>query len=76
MKPEIVQGVDSCKKHHMRMKNQLISYLESQGLTCLSRDGDWIYYPTLELPSNPDSGLITQNIICEWFDETLPGYND
>lgn len=69
-------GVDSCKKHHMRMKNQLISYLESQGLTCLSRDGDWIYYPTLELPSNPDSGLITQNIICEWFDETLPGYND
>lgn len=67
-------GVDSCKKEEERMKKQLMKFLEEEGIPRLSKDGEWISYPVMELPDNPDAGLITQDIVCEWFDETLPGY--
>lgn len=69
-------GVASCKAHELQLKKQLMAFLEQEGITNLSENGEWIDYPTFELPDNPDSGLITQDITCEWFDETLPGYND
>ena len=53
-----------------------MDFLEREGVTCLSKDGKWIHYPEMKLPDNPDSGLITQDITCEWFDETLPGYRE
>ncbi len=68
-------GVAGCRQHQQRLKKQLIAFLESEGITRISKDGEWIDFPVLELPDNPDKGLITQNITCKWFDEKLPGYN-
>ena len=67
-------GVASCKPQQERLKKQLIAFLECEGISGLSSNGEWIDYPVFQLPDNPDSGLITQNITCDWFDEILPGY--
>ncbi len=67
-------GVPSCAAQQSTLKSQLIDFLEADGLTQISKDGDWLTFPKVELPDNPDSGLITQEITCEWFDETLVGY--
>lgn len=69
-------GVPACRKQQERLKKQLISFLEEDQITCLTKDGDWIHYPELKIPENPDSGLITQNIKCDWFDEKLEGYTN
>lgn len=69
-------GANGCKDVQDRLKKQLMDFLEREGVTCLSKDGKWIHYPEMKLPDNPDSGLITQDITCEWFDETLPGYRE
>ncbi len=68
-------GVASVQSKQIALKSRLIDYLESEGITCLSKDGEWLTLPEVQLPQNPDSGLITQNITCSWFDESLPGYN-
>ena len=67
-------GVASCMEIQKKLKGVLISYLEKEGFGCLIRDGEWIPMPKMELPDNPDSALIVQDITCDWYDETLPGY--
>ncbi|MFI3213661.1 MAG: sulfatase-like hydrolase/transferase [Eubacteriales bacterium] len=67
-------GVPSCANIQAELKAELTSYLEKEGLSCLCKDGEWMVFPKMELPENPDSGLITQEISCEWYDESLPGY--
>lgn len=69
-------GVPSCKEVQAELREKLMTFLQEEGLDCLMKDGKWVVFPKMELPENPDSGLITQEISCEWFDETLPGYND
>lgn len=69
-------GVDGCRKEQERLKKRLIRFLEEGGITCLTKDGDWLSFPVMELPDNPDAGLLVQNIVCNWFDEALPGYLD
>lgn len=69
-------GVSSCREVQKRLKHKLMGFLEADGITCLSANGEWLDLPELELPTNPDAGLITQDITCEWFDETLSGYRE
>lgn len=69
-------GLDGVRQQQRRFKAQLMAKLESEGVTCLSCDGEWIRYPGIELHDNPDAGLITQDITCEWYDENLPGYRE
>lgn len=69
-------GVASCENVQQLMKQKLMTFLGNDGITSLSQDGVWIDLPRLELPRNPDSGLITQDITCEWYDEILPGYRE
>ncbi len=69
-------GVPSCAKIQNELKLKLMEYIEKDGVNLLSKNGKWLPYPKMELPDNPDSGLITQNITGYWYDETLPGYND
>ncbi len=69
-------GVPSCGTEQKRLKQALIDFLEKDGITCLTKDGDWIALPEMKLPDNPDSGLITQDITCDWYDESLPGYRE
>lgn len=68
-------GVPSCRPQQERLKKQLMAFLEQGGISCLFENGEWKDYPTFTLPENPDSGLITQDVTCEWYDETLKGYN-
>ncbi len=68
-------GVASCKAIQTMLKEKLISFVESGEITCLSKNSDWLFLPELSMPKNPDSGLITQDITCEWFDEHLAGYH-
>lgn len=64
-----------CMAEHRRLKTALINYMEENGFDRISENGEWKRFPKLEITDNPDAGLITQDITCEWFDETLPGYN-
>ena len=67
-------GVQSCGRIEKRLKKQLMKYLEEHGITCLSKNGEWIKYDGIEFTEAPDAGLIVQNITGEWYDENLPGY--
>lgn len=71
-----LSGVPSCSKVEKELKSQLIQYLETEGIDTITDNGHWLPLPKMEIPDNPDSGLITQNICCEWYDETLEGYTD
>jgi len=69
-------GVVGCREPQQRLKKQLMQFLEKDGLTCLFKDDEWLDYPKLELPDNPDAGLLIQDITCGWYDEMLPGYRE
>ncbi len=68
-------GVPSCESIREQYKGKLISYLQNNKMNSLCNGDEWCTYPVMELPTNPDSGLITQEISCEWYDEKLEGYN-
>ncbi|MFI3170097.1 MAG: sulfatase-like hydrolase/transferase [Faecalibacterium sp.] len=68
-------GVPSCEGEQGTLKANLMQFLEAGGIDQISKDGEWLAFPPMQLPDNPDSGLITQNITCEWYDEMLAGYN-
>ncbi len=69
-------GVPSCNKIQETYREKLITYLENSGVKTLSEKGKWKNNFKFELPDNPDSGLITQNITCDWYNENLEGYSD
>lgn len=69
-------GVENCRDVQERLKKKLIDFLHVQGLDKIQKDGKWVQLPVVKIPRNPDAGLITQDITCEWFDESLPGYKD
>lgn len=66
--------ISGCKPQVKRLRAALINYMENNGLDRISENGEWKYFPPLDVVDDPDAGLITQDITCEWFDETLPGY--
>ena len=67
--------VSGCSQQVKRLRAALIDYMENNGLDRISENGEWKYFPPLYVVNDPDAGLITQDITCEWFDETLPGYS-
>lgn len=69
-------GTAGCAKVQKELKCRLMNFLKSQGLERLEKDGNWRWMPVMNVPRNPDAGLITQDITCEWFDEKLPGYRE
>lgn len=67
-------GVASCSQVQKKLKNELIRFLETNGVDCITEHDEWKKLPQLELQYNPDAGLITQNITCEWYKEERQGY--
>jgi len=56
------------------MKQALLEHLRAGGETEGIEGDDWKVFPKLELPANPDAGLLVQD--HRWADTTIPGYSD
>lgn len=69
-------GTAGCHEIQKTLKKALMDYLCASGYGCLVEENEWRDLPRLELPENSDSGLITQDITCEWYNENLPGYRE
>lgn len=69
-------GTAGCRQIQQTLKSALMAFLEKQGQTILFDRGEWRQFPRIRIPENPDAGLITQDITCEWYDEKLTGYKD
>jgi arylsulfatase len=54
------------------MKRELIGHLSAGGETSGIEEGDWKRFPTLEVPSDPDAGLLVQD--HSWANTAIPGY--
>jgi len=56
------------------MKQALIAHLRAGGETTGLDGDDWQRFPKLDLPENPDAGLLVQD--HGWANQAIPGYTD
>jgi hypothetical protein len=56
------------------IKRALIDRLAAAGETDALDGDDWRRYPRLEVPADPDAGLLIQD--HPWADTRIPGYTD
>jgi arylsulfatase A-like enzyme len=67
-------GLPFCGSDARAMRDALMDHLRSGGETA-GIDGDrWRSFPKLEVPANPDAGLLIQD--HPWADTAIPGYTD
>jgi arylsulfatase A-like enzyme len=62
--------VNSCNGIKQQLKRDLIEYLSSTGEIDAIDGDDWRIYPQMEIPSDPDAGLIVQE--HPWAQVNLP----
>ena len=67
-------GVQFCQSARDEIKRALIDHLRTGGETAALDGDDWREYPRLEVPADPDSGLLIQD--HRWPDTSIPGYTD
>jgi len=57
-----------------RMAGALRDHLRKGGEEAALEGDGWRTYPKLEVPEDPDSGLLIQD--NRWADTSIPGYTD
>lgn len=67
-------GVSFCRGDRDAMKGALIEHLKAGGEMQGLDGDDWKEFPPIEMPEDPDAGLLIQD--HRWADTTLPGYTD
>ena len=65
-------GAPFCEDGREGMKRQLIAHLAQGGETAALDGDDWRKYPRMDVPADPDDGLLIQD--HPWADTTIPGY--
>lgn len=66
-------GTPFCQEARATMQSALIQHLRNNGEEA-GLDGDgWRAFPQLEMPVDPDAGLLIQD--HSWADQHIPGYN-
>jgi hypothetical protein len=57
-----------------KIKAQVFNHLRAQGETAGLKKNDWRPFPRMEMPADPDAGIIVQD--HPWADQTISGYSD
>ena len=56
------------------MRDQLLAHLREGGETAGIEGDTWKVFPKMDIPADPDSGLLIQD--HPWANTTIPGYTD
>jgi choline-sulfatase len=67
-------GVTFCRAARDEIKAALIAHLRAGGEADALDGDDWRKYPRLDVPEDPDAGLLVQD--HPWADTNIPGYTD
>lgn len=68
-----VAALPTCAEDRERMKKILMDHLVDNGETEGIEEHEWKEFPTYEMPSDPDEGLLVQD--HPWADLQIPGYS-
>ncbi|MHC4481816.1 MAG: hypothetical protein ACYS1C_12740 [Planctomycetota bacterium] len=63
-----------CRAARDEIKAALIAHLRAGGEADALDGDDWRKYPRLDVPEDPDAGLLVQD--HPWADTNIPGYTD
>lgn len=58
------------------MRNNLFDHLETGGETAGIEGDHWRKFPQIDVPADPDTGLLIQDMYTPWSDMSVPGYTD
>lgn len=58
------------------LKHELVTYIRSSGFGCILDGDDFKVFPRVEIPKDPDAGLLVQDIEAPWFDKKIDKYTD
>ncbi len=71
-----LDGMPAFSATKANLKHELVTYLRSSGLGCILDGDDFKAFPRVEIPKDPDAGLLVQDIQAPWFDKKIEKYTD